>query len=247
MSIEAAREQFKSYSDGDAVPAEVLSLLHVLFPNDFEFYTIAFELLNSKGVPTDRFILPVMPNNIEIMSRKITNVRKTAQGVSVLSNNSFVPIDIKISGSFGRKFKMMVGSYEMPDLDYLATHGIPTSIPFLGTVKTGYGAVKMLERLYNKSTRAKNGNTNRCIFYNLSYNQMYSVKILNFQVSQSTSENMIWNYSMTMQAVSPSGNVFKKAGMAMALMAFTTINNRLNETVADDAMEAFNEAVPPVI
>jgi hypothetical protein len=243
MSLEAAREQFKSYADGDAVPAEAISLLHALFPNDFEFYSIAFELINKLGVPTDRFILPVMPDSIEISKRKITNVRKTAQGVSVLTNNSFVPIDIKISGSFGRKFKMMVGSYEMPNL----ADGLPTSIPFAGTVKTGYGAVKMLERLYEKSTRASNGKTNRLIFYNLAFNQQYAVKILNFQASQSVSENMIWRYSMTIQAISPSGNVIGRAAKAMEMMGFASINNRLNKTVVEDTMQAFNENVPPVI
>lgn len=249
MPLQAAREKFGEYISGEAIPSEAFALLHSLFPEDFEHYTMALEIVNNTtGVTTDRFIFPVLPDNISIVNTKVTNVRKTAQGVSVMNNNSFIPIDIKIDGTFGRKFKLMIGSYETnAPSPFTGNGGMIPSIPFALTVKTGYGALKMMERLYEKSTRSVNGTTNTLILYNMTYNQQYVVKLLNLQSNQGVSENMIWKYSLSMQAVSPANTgIGQRAVQALKIMGFAAVNTRISETVVDLTMDAFNEHVPPV-
>ena len=248
MSLQAAREKFNGYIGGVGVPSTVYALLHVLFPEDFEFYNMALELVNNKtGIVTDRFIFPVMPDNVNIVNTKITNIRKTAQGVSVLNNNSFIPIDIRIDGTFGRKFKLTVGSYELPDPS-LVTSGMIPSVPFAASVKTGYGALKQLERLYEKSTRTRDGKTNTLILYNMAYNQQYVVKPMSLQSNQGVSENMIWRYTLSLQAVAPANTgIGQKALKRMELMSYAAINTRISETVTEDVSRLLSDEVPPVL
>ena len=202
MSLQGATEKLGSYFGGGIAGDAAKILLHTLFPEDFEFYMMALELQNEFAVVTDRFIFPVMPDQMSINKKKLTNIRKTAQGISVLNNNSFVPIDININGGFGRAFKLMVGSYETKDVG-IGYGGLVPRIPFSLSVKTGYGALKMLDRLFEKSTKSNNGSAKTLVLYNLAYNQQYVVKIMNLNIDQSISENMLWKYSMNLQAVAP--------------------------------------------
>ena len=85
---------------------------HTLFPNEFEYYLISFELLDSGASHkvTDRFIFPVMPDRIEIGKMKTTTIKKSFGGVIAYTNNAFETIPISITGSFGRRFRLLVGN-----------------------------------------------------------------------------------------------------------------------------------------
>jgi len=101
MSLEQAREKFNQIV-GDFAPANdgLITdsgklLMHTLFPDEFEFYMMGFELIDSETrLVTDRLVFPVNPDAIDMGLGKITNIKKTASGMTVLSNNSFVPVPI---------------------------------------------------------------------------------------------------------------------------------------------------------
>ena len=215
---------------GSVITDASLSKLHALFPNDFEYYMIAFEIENAIGEVTDRFIMPIMPDSIAYDQRKIVNIQKTAQGVSVLTNNSFVPKQISLEGSFGKWFKVMIGARESGGM---TSEGLVIpSKPFFPNVKTGYGAMKQFERLIDKSVgRGRDGKPNTLIFYNLSFNTQYVVKVMNFNPRMGVDMNMVWKYGLNLQAVAPANtDPGKRVGRTSLLMGFSAINSRINDT-----------------
>lgn len=193
------------------------SALHLAFPNDFEYYMCALELVRYDGSTIDYFTFPVNPESMSIEDPRAPNIRKTMGGVSVVGNSSFVPIQIMMSGNFGRKFKMLVG--KAPDVavaHYSTTTGVVSSATFQPnnkgkyrkisinpSVKTGYGAIKILEAICNKSHADIDGKPNQLYLYNPAFGCNYLVKVTNFKASQSQSSNMIWSYDLRLTAVAP--------------------------------------------
>lgn len=246
MSLELARKSFEELIGATAgvINRGAIAGAHALFPNEFEYYLIAFEIEN-KGIVTDRFIFPVMPESMSYNERKITNIKKTAQGVSVLTNNSFVPASITLNGSFGRSFKMMVGSVESPNP--AGRDGFDPNSTFIPGIKTGYGATKQLQRLIDKSSRSIDGSPNTLIFYNMAFNTQYVVKVRSFDPSMAMDSNMMWRYSLTLDAIAPvnlgvGGRVAKTA----TLMGFAAINERVRRA-GRQATSVAGQFIPPVI
>ena len=81
--------------------------LHAQFPNDFEYYAMNLELVDSNDTLISSLTFPVMPNNITESHVSNSTQTKTSNGVVSLYDPSFVPFDINISGSFGRKFTII--------------------------------------------------------------------------------------------------------------------------------------------
>ena len=50
--------------------------LNALFPNDFEFYMVALELVDSESRTIEYFSFPILPSNIREQSTPITNIKK---------------------------------------------------------------------------------------------------------------------------------------------------------------------------
>lgn len=204
MSVQNAQQRLRDAALDTSIGQGKI-ILNNLYPQEFEYYMMAFELEGDEGI-SDRFIFPVMPNNITISDSKNTTIRRTNSGTTILTDNSFTPKMISISGNFGRSLKLMFGNIEEKSGKLTSPGSRPEFDP---NVKTGYGLIKRLERLYHKSTElagqiGKNNNRPyRVYFYNLSFDQRFLVEILEFKAIQSMDSNMIWNYNMTMRAVSP--------------------------------------------
>src|SRR5665213_360627 len=142
---------------------EILALtgraaLNASFPDDIEYYSLTLELVDSKGITAQLLIFPVMPSNISETFVSITNVKKTSAGVSVLTNDTFVPFDINLVGDFGTKFRFMLGQ------DAIFGSGISINSNgqfynntvasiFSSQVKSGYGVYKLLEKMCLTSQR----------------------------------------------------------------------------------------------
>ena len=221
MSLQQAKDRIRGQIlDGSITQGKIL--LNNLYPQEFEYYMMAFEIEGENGIE-DRFIFPVMPSSISIKDTKTTNIRRTNAGTTILSDNSFTHKMISISGSFGRKMRLMFGSFEDTGSKVSSRN---SKLQFDPNVKTGYGLVKRLERIYHKSTElggqiGKNDNKPyRVYFYNLSYDQRFLVEILEWNANQTQESNMIWNYSMTMRAVSPLDGLFEQNRVT----DFTTIS-----------------------
>lgn len=202
-----------------------------LFPNDFEYYMVAFELVNSKGETMEYFVFPVMPNGITQSEPQITNIKKTAGGVTALSTNTFIPRPITLQGTFGRKFRILLGRQIV---DFTALRGILPHKQEMGAVqgslenynkseaskekpmqviksafdvriKTGYGATKILQKLCDASTGLDKFNRPfRLYFYNRTLNESWLVKVLNLDLNQSYPDsNLLWKYNLRLQAIAP--------------------------------------------
>ncbi|MDA7514167.1 hypothetical protein N8508_00100 [bacterium] len=201
MSLDLARQKFFKIAGDErtgAITSAGRALLNAQAPNDFEYYLMGFEVVNGANKVTDRFVLPVLPENITINNTKIINIKKTAAGISSYQNNSFEPISITMGGTFGRRFRLTLENFQSVDK--------ATPKPFTLKVKTGYGLAKELERIYKKNGQLDNENNNipfRINFYNFAFNQSYIVEFNNLQFTQSQDKNVLWYYNLTMTAVAP--------------------------------------------
>lgn len=181
--------------------------LHTAAPNDFEYYMCSLELIDSAGTTKGFMTFAVMPNNISESKTQIASITKTNRGITTVFNDSFVPRDISIQGSFGRKIRLLAGVKEAENVG---------SIPFFGgnmgvnpdkggmLVKTGYGLIKMLSKMVKESYKLdEQGNPCIMIFNNYALNTHYAVEILQDSYNQGVENNMIWYYSLEMKAVAP--------------------------------------------
>ena len=180
--------------------------LHTVIPEDYEYYMCGFELVDHNNITQLRFLFPVMPNQMVINEKKISNIIKTANGIVTLVNPSFVPKSISLAGTFGRKIRVQVANNLMFDtisakgnfvnsLDS-AIHNKPA--------RTGYGYTKLLEKIYEQSTRGSSGGIPyKLLFHNFAFGSVHFVEMESFQASQTMETNMMWTYNLQMKAVAP--------------------------------------------
>lgn len=198
--------------------------LSSLYPNDFEWYMVALELVDSNDKTIDYLTFPIMPDSISKTEPTRTAVKKSLSGVTVLTSPTFTPQEITLKGSFGRQFKILTepktssdptvankgvgsGKYSLTDI----SSGTKTISGlafgnFNTTVKTGYGAIKILQAMISKSVGLdESGKPLRLYFYNLALGESYLVVVppSGAQYYQDISKNMIWNYSITLMAIAP--------------------------------------------
>ena len=142
------------------------SLLATQYPDDFEYYMCSLELVNSSGNTIDFFTFPVMPDNINKNEPKRNSVKNTLGGLVVLTSPTAVAQTISIQGNFGRMFKILLNG-NAPALQGIAfsisagkrklfqIQGKNTSslkgVSFDVGVKTGYGCIKILQSIIDKS------------------------------------------------------------------------------------------------
>lgn len=186
------------------------SALNVKYPKEFELYMCALELIDGNGKTLKYFVFPVMPSNLEENQPHITNVKKTLAGVTVLSNPTFIPRDIVLSGNFGRKFRILLGtdymefvsSFKTED-DKVTKQSVLKGVEqvFDDRIKTGFGCCKILEEIVDECNSVDENGTKQLIFYNPALGNSYLVKPTGLKFSQSQETNMIWNYSLALKAI----------------------------------------------
>lgn len=187
------------------------SALNIKYPNEFELYMCALELVNQRGKTLRYFVFPVMPSNLDETQPQITNIKKTLAGITVLSTSTFIPRDITLSGNFGRKFRVLLGgdyiefisSFKTED-DKVTKESVLRGIEqtFDERVKTGFGCCKILEEIIEESNVVDEDGIRQLIFYNPSLGNNYLVKGTSLKFSQSQETNMIWSYSLALKAIS---------------------------------------------
>lgn len=189
---------------------------HYLYPNDFEVYICSLELVDSSDQTVDMFVFPVMPEQLAETNTPVMSINKTAGGITVLSTVSFTPTEISIKGNFGKKFKILVGRdlIEGSAVSF-STDGGASNLNYFGelntnqksfsnTIKTGYGALKILQSIVFKANMLdRNNNPFRLYFYNPALGNNYLVKATSLTQRQSKDTNMIWNYELSLRSVAP--------------------------------------------
>jgi len=181
--------------------------LHTLAPDNIEFYMCSLELLDSSGNTKGFMTLSVMPNNMLESRSQIVTITKTNTGISSVFNSTFVPRDISIQGTFGRKLRLVLGNKEVENVSVIPFFGGNLGINTFGEsslIKTGYGLIKMLKSMIDASWKLDD-NKRPCVlvFNNYAFNTSYIVEATLDSYSQSTENNMLWYYSLDMKAVAP--------------------------------------------
>lgn len=248
--LSSAIEKYNKFIDIPSIGINAAqAALNALYPNDFEYYMMAFELVDPTDKTIDYFVFPIMPSAFSDNIVSPTTVTNTMGGVSVTSNSSFSPHDVMMQGNFGRKFKILTGggqdSIHPAVAMYSTSSGAFDQAAFIPSmrgkfikalsntrVKTGYGAFKILEGICAKSKADLNGKPNRLYMYNPALGANYMVKVMNFKASMSGANNMIWGYELTLKAVAPLEAIVgigkKKDSLAGALTS-SVVQNTANK------------------
>lgn len=226
------------------------SLLHTLYPHDFEVYMMALELTDSNGNTIDYLSFPVMPDSVQKTELKRTNIKQTSGGVTVLTSTSFTPEEIVIKGNFGRAFKInlgksasatgvafstQAGKYSLHDLGEKGKMRMSLRTPFFNAgIKTGYGATKVLQAIVSKSNGVDHtGRPFRLYFYNMALGESYLVAVppSGLQLNMSSDKNMIWEYTLNLTTIAPLSLSFAKKGKTSlsSILATSTVQNALNK------------------
>ena len=207
-------------------------LLNVAYPDDFELYVCGLELTDENFKTLQYFVFPVMPISMEENQTFGSNVKKTLGGVTVLNTQTFMPNDVTIAGTFGRKMRVLIGNDLTNIIQYFKSGTKPT---FDTKVKTGYGCIKILENIVNLANQVNSNNkTVRLIFHNCALGNSYLIKPMSLKLSQNQQSNMIWNYSLTMKAIADIKDIMSKDDVNKSrrkLVGTNIVQNGVNKVV----------------
>lgn len=223
----------------DLVTQTGKATLHALFPNDFSFSAISLELVDSQGITVDFFTYPILPDEIRETHQEITTIRKTMGGVNVLKNPTFTTRQISMRGTFGRTFKLLLGqqTVEFAGFGFSIQNGkFKVDVPNLlsGTVpqfstfaKTGYGCVKIIESMKEKSKQLDQYQKPYSLYlYNPILGNNYQVEVNSFSHMQDKDQyNMIPAYTLNLTAVAPLDSILgRRASVNSALKNLSLAN-----------------------
>lgn len=229
MAIEGS-ESFYTQQALNLVKNVGLQALSTALPREFEWYMIAIELADFEGNTIDYLTFPIMPNSLAKVEQNRNTLKKSMSGVTVLSNSSLALGELILQGNFGRGFKILVGVggnsetsgamgwqysiknkktslYSLSSGKDGSVRGVNINIgAFDAAVKTGYGVIKILQAIIDKSVGTdNNGKPFRLFFYNLAFGESYQVIVPpnGVRFYQDMSNNMIWCYDLRFTIVAP--------------------------------------------
>lgn len=211
--------------------------LNALFPSDFEYYLVALELVDSQNNTVDYFSFPVLPEEIRESHNEITNIRKTMTGVNVTKNPTFTPRQISIRGNFGRRFKLLLGGQQVQFAGFglsikngaLSVSGpgsLQEVIPqFSSFAKTGYGCIKVIEAMKEKSKKLDNYQKPFSLYlYNPILGNNYQVEFNSFAHMQNQdTNNMIPAYNIQLTAIAPLSSLFSRGSSIKSALSKVTV------------------------
>jgi hypothetical protein len=214
--------------------------LNALYPNDFEAYFIALELVDSSDKILEFFTFPIMPNSLSITEPEITNIKKVNKGITSLKTDSFISKDISISGTFGRNFRILIRDQFIDFNSFRGGLGLLHG-DFEGpTIKTGFGSIKILQKiLENSKILDQKGKPVRLYFYNFAFSENYVVEVIDKSFSQSKESNMIWNYNINLKAVAPINNTVRSKSSLISILTSGSLQKNINSLASN-----INSALP---
>lgn len=190
------------------------ALINGLYPNEFEYYAITLELTDSQDKVVDFLTFPVNPNEMEYDHQSVVNIKKNFGGVTALDTESFVPKRYSMSGTFGRKLRLLLSNVDNISAEQSTAKGvfekqrnglqIKTAI-LNSKIKTGYGTMKVLEAIIDKSSGLDQYNKPMRLFlYNPTLGHSFLVKSNGLKIHQDyTTSNMMWKYHLTLTTIAP--------------------------------------------
>lgn len=192
--------------------------MNALYPNDFDYYVVSLELVDSDGKTVEFLVFPVPPKSLSQTEPNVSNIKMNYRGVTSINYAGFVPKDIAIQGDFGRFLKILVGSNLIDpsrrdestysgNFDPFSGSKI-TQLPFSPFAKTGFGALKVLQAIHRKSNALdRNNKPYKLFFYNPALGDSFLVKSSNLVINQSRETNMLWQYNLALKAIAPANAI----------------------------------------
>lgn len=201
---------------------------HTLFPNDFEYYAVTLELTDSKGRSIEYLTFTVSPDSISYDDQTLANIKKTFGGISSTDSNTNRPKRITMSGTFGRKIRLLTelnnsGSDQSTKdgVFSIAKEGLQSkSRLFNIRLKTGYGVTKILKSIVDKSSELDDYNEPMNLYLYLPIlGENYLVKNNSFRLTQDvTSSNMLWRYMMDLTVLANLSEIRPQGGVGRSLV-----------------------------
>lgn len=200
--------------------------LNSLYPEEFEYYLFTLELIDKNGKVDEILTFPVMPTSIQEARTSLVNIKKTNSSIVSLTNISFAPTNISISGTFGRKIRILLGK----EFSQANAFNFNINSQLNGEIKSGYGVTKVLERIIKKSQTIEGS---LLFMYNLSLNNNYLVECSEMSFSQSMENNAFWNYSLYFKSLARAEDVYPGGKEAQKkkiseMLKFDNINKGIN-------------------
>jgi hypothetical protein len=190
--------------------------LSAIFPKDFDYFMIALELVDSQNHTIDYLAFPVSPSSLSQSEPSLVNIKKTAGGIVSLSTPTFVPKTISIRGTFGRKFKVLLKNNSSVNFSAFKFSGTVTKDQIMSgvsalkqaafdpSIKSGYGTIKYLQAILDKSTATdESGESFKLFFYNPIFGDNFLCELIEFEISESMESNRIPGYNLTLRAIAP--------------------------------------------
>lgn len=222
---------------GDLLRDIGMSGLNVAYPNEFEVYMCALELVSAKTNKTlSYFVFPVMPESISQDQQYGINIKRTSLGIVSMSTQGFIPKEINLSGTFGRSFKTLVGDIYVDLSSSVRGVALKDKVEnvlsvFDQRVKTGYGCTKVLEEIIENSRLIDSSGPRLLYFYNLAFNSRFIVAPISLRFSQDMSNNTMWKYSLSLKALAPLDASKKGARTQASMNADKVVSKTLNSVV----------------
>jgi len=233
--------------------------LNIAFPNEFELYVCAFELVNTKRETISYFIFPIMPTSISERIPQINTIKRTNNGITTLTSPGYVPTSISLQGNFGRKFKFILNGQSGTEfaasfttknsffrgnknIDVLS---IATGVAdaFDKNVKSGYGLTKILESIIESSKLVdEDGNGYTLIFHNLAFDRVQIVKVEDFTINMDQSSNMMWNYNLQMTTLGDARNYYAET-KGMKSLKGSSFSQKAIGNVLDQVTRLLNKTI----
>ena len=219
------------------------SALHMLAPDNFEYYQCSLELLDVEKNQVGFISFVVMPNNISESRAPIQTQVKTRSGVVTNFNDSFAPVNITLQGTFGRRFRIVTGIVDPSPKrwngwgNFFNGNMGKAMFGFETAYKSGYGLTKVLKFILEKANELDSkGRPYILLYNNYAFNTSYVVDVVNSSFNQSIENNRLWFYEISLKAVAPASAVQtegQRNAKLLKMVASNAIAQGLSNVVKD--------------
>ena len=215
------------------------SALHMLAPDNYEYYQCSLELLDVEKNQVGFNSFVVMPNNISESRPTLQTQVKTNSGIVTTFNDSFTPVNITLQGTFGRRFRIVTGIVDPSPKrwngwgNFFNGNMGKAAFGFETAYKSGYGLTKVLKYILEKSTKLDSrGRPYILLYNNYAFNTSYVVDVVNSSFNQSIENNRLWFYEISLKAVAP-GSAVQTEGKKNAKLLKTVASNAIAQGLSN--------------
>lgn len=219
------------------------SALHMLAPDNYEYYQCSLELLDVDKNQIGFISFVVMPNNISESRAPIQSQTKTNSGIVTTFNDSFAPVNITLQGSFGRRFRIVTGIVDPSPKrwngwgNFFNGNFGKAAFGFETAYKSGYGLTKVLKFILEKANELDSqGRPYILLYNNYAFNTSYVVDVVNSSFNQGIENNRMWYYEISLKAIAPASAVQTEGqsnAKLLKLVASNAIAQGLSNIVKD--------------